>query len=764
MADTPGMQPQRSASRSVHSAAHRRLAVLLVAAAFAIPLGSLTPAEAKPPRRPTTTTTVAPSTTTTVAPSTTTTVAPSTTTTVTPSTTTTVAPSNAGGYPTTPPAQICGNATILTGPATQPANSVRVDPGSNLNDITQANPAGTTFWLAPGTHTLGASEYGQVIPKTANTYIGAPGAILDGKRINRSAFTQQATGVTIKYLTIQGFGPVGSNNNAGVVNQGAATGWTIERNTIRANAGAAVFVGSDNVVRYNCLADNGQYGFSMYRPEVTGGSAITNIILDHNEIAGNNTDDWETRWKQQYGSTAICGCSGGGKFWDVKGATVTNNWVHHNKGVALWADTNNIDFLFEGNYVNDNDHEGLWYEISYNATVRANTFKRNALVKGAEFAARGDAFPVPAVYIAESGGDSRASANRATLEIVGNSFEDNWSGITLWEAAERFCNSPANTSSGYCTKVNPAVTLSTCVEGQINNSPYFHDCRWKTQNIRVDGNEFRHNPANLGNCSSAYCGRMALVASWGTAYPSWSPYLGTSIQDAVTFTRNNRFTNNRYYGPWRFTPYDAGRNVSFATWQAAPYNQDAGSTLASTVSPTTTTVAPVTTTSTVAPATTTTTVAPSPEANALSADTAGLEASTGQWAPWYSTGIARSSVHAHTGSGSLQVDVNAPNGWGVTLNNWPGFVATAGNKTIGFWGRLGSGDLGVTMTVRWRNDAGTDLQVDRVTMPTLSTTWQQVTANVVAPTGTAKVWVELASSSGVAGSQLFLDDFKVTAS
>ena len=98
--------------------------------------------------------------------------------------------------PTSPPAQVCGNASVLNGPATQPAGSVRVDPGDlTLWNATQANPAGTTFWLAPGKFTLGANPYGQIIPKDGNAYIGAPGAVLDGQGVNYYAFTQKAANV-----------------------------------------------------------------------------------------------------------------------------------------------------------------------------------------------------------------------------------------------------------------------------------------------------------------------------------------------------------------------------------------------------------------------------------------------------------------------------------------------------------------------------------------------------------------------------------------
>ncbi|HEV2121730.1 MAG TPA: right-handed parallel beta-helix repeat-containing protein, partial [Chloroflexota bacterium] len=198
---------------------------------------------------------------------------------------------------------------------------------------------GTTFWFATGVHTLGTSEYGQIIPKDGDSYVGAPGAILDGQGINYFAFTQQAANVTVKHLTVTRFAAL---HNAGVVNHDSAPGWHIVNNTIEKNAGAGAMVGSGNVLADNCLRDNGQYGFSSYRPE-----GITDVTVTRNEIVGNNTGDWETK---QPG----CGCSGGGKFWDIRRAQVTNNWVHDNHGTGLWADYNNSEFLFEGNTIEDN--------------------------------------------------------------------------------------------------------------------------------------------------------------------------------------------------------------------------------------------------------------------------------------------------------------------------------------------------------------------------------------------------------------------------
>jgi len=479
----------------------------------------------------------------------------------------------AGSWPSAPPAKICTNENgVLTAPPTPPANAITVPAGDNSKfDFSKSN---TKYWFATGVHTLGTGQYAQIEPASDSEYIGAPGAILDGQKVNLYAFTQHATNVRIAYLEIRNFGKAGDNNNEAVVNHDAGDNWTIEYNNIHNVAGAGVFLGSNNVVRYNCLKDNGQYGFSMYKDPVPGDSSIKNIVLDHNEIAGNNTDNWEAKIDG-------CGCTGGGKFWDTKGAVVSNNYVHDNLSVALWADTNDIDFLFEGNWIENNQAEAIWYEISYNAAIRNNVIKGNAKQSGGEFAKNGDNFPEAAVYISESGGDSRVQSKTIgspVIDISHNLFIDNWSGITLWENADRYCNSPANTSDGYCTMVNPNVTLKSCASGIIANEPYYSDCRWKTKNVTISNNEFHHNPANVGNCDPKYCGHMAILSNYGT-YPSWSPYKGNVIQKAITYNQNNKWSNNKYFGTWSFVSESTDISQNWNTWRGGPFNQDAGSSM-----------------------------------------------------------------------------------------------------------------------------------------------------------------------------------------
>ncbi|MEU3338566.1 right-handed parallel beta-helix repeat-containing protein [Streptomyces sp. NPDC002144] len=446
------------------------------------------------------------------------------------------------------------------GPTRAPEGAVTVDPAviGDLAVKTLNSPPHTTFWLKPGKHRLSPDDYDQVTPKEGDVYLGAPGAVVDGRKVNQYAFGGTAEDVTIRYLTVQHFV---APQNEGVVNHDSADGWVIEHSTVQDNSGAGLMAGSRQHVRANCLRGNGQYGMNAYK--ATG---VTGLVVEDNEITGNNTDDWERR---QQG----CGCTGGVKFWAVNGADVRGNWVHDNRGTGLWVDTNNNDFRIEDNVIEANDGAALIYEASYNAVIRYNTIRRNNWVEGRAAADRGDSFPFATVYLSESGGEPRIRARTSEIEIYGNMLENNWSGITLWENADRFCNSPANTSSGDCTLLvkNP----KRCVQPAIAKAPLYSDCRWKTQRVDIHDNRFVLDKSVV-KCT-VKCDRMALLSNYGT-FPDWSPYKGERVADAITTQQHNRWLDNVYVGPWKFVTHDASRVLSRAQWQGTPYRQDTGST------------------------------------------------------------------------------------------------------------------------------------------------------------------------------------------
>jgi hypothetical protein len=647
----------------------------------------------------------------------------------------------AGGWFTAAPAQVCGSNVWGQGPATAPAGATVVPAGDNTGfAFGQSN---TTYWFAPGEHTLGTGQYSTITPGSNSTYIGAPGAILDGKNNNQYAFSGGASNVRIAYLEIRNFGRGLDNNNEGVINHDSGTGWTMEYLYAHHNDGAAVFLGTENTVRFSCLKDNGQYGFSMYKDQVEGDSAIKDIVIDHNEISGNNQDNWEA-------IEIGCGCTGGGKFWDVEGARVTNNYVHHNLSVGLWADTNDIDFLFDSNWVEQNSGEGIWYEISYNATISRNVLQRNNWTSGSNNLGS----PAPAIYISESGGDSRlqsTTSGSTNLQIKNNLLEDNFSGISIFENSNRFCNSNGNTSKTYCTPfITPTIIPSPynfTYPNPINNThPCYTDigtgsnaanCRWHSKNVQVFANEFRFTEANVP-CAGTFCGVQALFATGANNIP-WAPaaYAAQNVQNNVMFNNNNKFFNNTYIGDWRFAK-GSGESINWDTWRSSPYLQDIGSSISG----------------------------QTPVANMLDTDTATLEGSIGRWQDWFSTSVVRSPDTAHTGSYSLRATMAAGGSWGVELNNWPGFdVQTSGTKRVSFWAKQGTGTVSnVRLRVTWydaNQQAISDPQ-NPVEIPlTLSANWQEGTATVTAPSGTNTVHLQFLSSSGGAGNSVYIDDIVI---
>jgi hypothetical protein len=85
---------------------------------------------------------------------------------------------------------------------------------------------------------VGTGEYTQIIPADGSSYVGGPGAVIDGQGKNRLAFTRHARSVTIKYLTIRNFvAPM----NEGTVNHDSGDDWTMQHNTVVDNGGAGIF-------------------------------------------------------------------------------------------------------------------------------------------------------------------------------------------------------------------------------------------------------------------------------------------------------------------------------------------------------------------------------------------------------------------------------------------------------------------------------------------------------------------------------------------
>jgi hypothetical protein len=473
----------------------------------------------------------------------------------------------------TAPTGICGSAA-LDGPATPPAGAVTLPAGNDSSfTATWELSADTTYWLAPGVHTLGTGEFAQFQPDAGDTFIGAPGAVVTGQNQNQSAFDSTYPNVTVKYLTIKHF--TGGDGQM-VVNHGGAADWTVEYDTVEQNGGAGVGLATGSVVDDNCLTANQEYGFASF-----GNS--TDVTLSGNEISFNDATGTYDHGKDPTGPDT-CGCSGGGKFWDTTNAVVTDNVVVTNGNVGIWVDTDNAGFDISNNYIAHNYAEGIIYEISYNALISDNTFVGNALGAGPSLG-----FPDSAVYISESGGDSRVHTDYAgELDIEDNTFTNNWGGVVLWANSNRHCGDGYDQ---YCTLVTPSTyTLASCPAhlsgAKATQSPdYYDNCLWKTQNVDVSHNTFSFNPSVVGAACqrSADCGYNGLFSQYGTTTP-WKAF---TVPLHISDDQNNHFSDNTYAGPWKFQAFTLGQVVTWTQWTNGfqyPFTglhfnaQDAGST------------------------------------------------------------------------------------------------------------------------------------------------------------------------------------------
>lgn len=215
-----------------------------------------------------------------------------------------------------------------------------------------------------------------------------------GRRLEASvtvkAFDGPALGVTLRNLVIEKYAT--PTQEAAVP---LGTKWVLEDSEVRWNHYAGIWSGPQSIVRGTRVHHNGGIGLL---------GAGEGILIADNEISYNGFAGYNPFW----------GAGGSKWVWTTK-LVVRNNFTHHNRGPGLWTDINNIYTLYENNRVEDNERGGIFHEISYDATIRGNTVRRNGTGKD---------FPH---WTTGAGIEVISSRN---VEIVDNVVEDNWQGIT----------------------------------------------------------------------------------------------------------------------------------------------------------------------------------------------------------------------------------------------------------------------------------------------------------------------------------------------
>ena len=241
---------------------------------------------------------------------------------------------------------------------TCPAGAINVVPGQSIQAAVNVYPGTTTFCIRAGVHYLTSS----ITPKTNNTFVGEYGAILDGSNWSTTDSTQaafRAHNQNIDYVTIRNL----------VIRKMPQKGihafywltpdhWTIENNEVT-GAHTGVLFPDHSVIRNNYIHHNYGNPSSNIAAERGGGYVgyyASNTTFENNDISYNG--------KEQ-------------KVMESTNVVFRNNFVHHNQGDGVWYDGGNPGALVEGNRVEDNARNGIFYEASDGSIIRNNTIRRS---------------------------------------------------------------------------------------------------------------------------------------------------------------------------------------------------------------------------------------------------------------------------------------------------------------------------------------------------------------------------------------------------
>jgi parallel beta-helix repeat protein len=237
----------------------------------------------------------------------------------------------------------------------QEVEGFRVFPGEDLAGLARNQPVNTVFVLAPGVY-----RRQSIKPKFAQSFIGEPGAILDGENQTQYAFYGSADDVILRGLEIKNY--VTPDFNAAIEisdpaeqsNKGLR--WVLENLTVHHNRSHGINLGNDTVVRNSQIHSNGLVGI--------GGRDIGGGLVENSVIRDNNL---RNAYPDYHG--------GGIKLTNANGTTIRGNEVLRNTMVGLWCDNACNNWLVENNIVRDHygsPGTGIHFEISAGATIRNN--------------------------------------------------------------------------------------------------------------------------------------------------------------------------------------------------------------------------------------------------------------------------------------------------------------------------------------------------------------------------------------------------------
>jgi len=380
-----------------------------------------------------------------------------------------------------------------------PDLGVPISVGDNWQTVTDNNPAGTTFSIAPGTHTGQ-----QVRPKEGNAYIASgPGVIMDGQSTKTFAFGLASSAsphqVTIDGIEMKNYVPSGVR---GVVNCGldtaasSATSWSIRNCYIHDSTDEGIRLGHGMTISDTTVARCGTLGI---------GGIGNNIVVERCSVYSNNSLNNSD--------------GGGSKFVLTKGLTVRDTSWSSNVGPGLWLDIGNNGYLLERNTVSANSMEGIVVEISYSGIIRNNICRYNGMNDNRA----GDFIWGAAIGVHASGGTG--------LTISNNTLEGNAHGVSLIQQLRGTAHGdPAGVDAEMyvqnVTVQNNTITLQTVggfkwpksFGATMGADDTGRNSLYSALNISISGNRYTLN-------SGTTC------FAWNSGYRSASYWTGTAHFD-----------------------------------------------------------------------------------------------------------------------------------------------------------------------------------------------------------------------------------------
>lgn len=309
-----------------------------------------------------------------------------------------------------------------------PASFIDIEPGTDIQGVVDAHPAGTAYRLKAGIY-----RNQSVAPKPGDTFAGEVGTILNGSTLltdwtvdgglwrqdginaplatlgwpcragficnprediyfnddplRRVATVDDVVSGTFATATdpdvvwiaddptaqMVEIGTTGQAFGGSQIEDVTIRNLTVEKYATKVQKGAIHHSGSWLILNVTARLNHGS-GMAG-----SGNDLILNSIFNDNGQIGItlNSGNGGIVWGNEIARNNYAGVepeweAGGTKFVKTIGLIVRNNCVHDNEGHGLWVDIDNIGTLIEGNIVFGNDRDGIKYEISYDGIIRAN--------------------------------------------------------------------------------------------------------------------------------------------------------------------------------------------------------------------------------------------------------------------------------------------------------------------------------------------------------------------------------------------------------